>query len=235
MKANQKNRSPQSQKDLTLDLFSTPIDTPAETDAASRGDGAQPEAQREAQPEAEGHQAVPEFSTELPALEDIVVHRTEPFRVPGLKGLVLPCPVFSLKLVREKDHLTKMVQSAADAARLCSELLDGYDREVFLVIALSTANRIIGAHVAHIGTVDASIASPREVFKFCLLVNARSVICAHNHPSGNLEPSSADVSVSKQLKSAGDIMGVRLLDSLVIGHPNGKVPTYTSLAERGLI
>jgi DNA repair protein RadC len=150
---------------------------------------------------------------------------------PAAPKLRLPVPVFSLRLVRERDHLTDAVTDPSDAARLCAELLDGYDREVFLVVALSTANRVIGAHVAHIGTVDASIASPREVFKFSLLVNARSVICAHNHPSGNLEPSSADIQVSKQLQTAGEALGVRLLDSLVIGF-GGR---YTSLSERGLI
>ncbi|MEP0548279.1 MAG: JAB domain-containing protein [Rhodothermales bacterium] len=124
-----------------------------------------------------------------------------------------------------------MVQSPADAARLCSEMLDGLDREVFLVVALSTSNRVIGAHAAHQGTVDASIASPREAMKFCLLCNARSFLIAHNHPSGNLEPSKADVAVSKQMKAAGDVVGVRLLDSLVCGF-DGR---YTSLAERGLI
>ena len=219
MKANTKN-----QKNHTLDLFTTPIETSAIPDEAARGDGAQSDLHTE-QPDAKV------TATSVPALEDIVVHRTEPFRVPGLENLVLPIPVFRLKLVRERDHLTRQVHSPADAARVCSELLDGLDREVFLVLALSTANRIIGAHVAHVGTVDASVASPREVFKFALLVNARSVICAHNHPSGNLEPSKADVQVSKQLQLAGEALSIRLLDSLIVGF-DGK---HTSLAERGLI
>lgn len=149
----------------------------------------------------------------------------------GAERPSLPVPVFSLRLVRERDHMTRAVHDPADAARICAELLDGFDREVFLVVALSTANRVIGAHVAHLGTVDASIASPREVFKFALLVNARSVIAAHNHPSGNLEPSAADVQVSKQLKAAGETLGIRLLDSLVVGFDG----QYTSLVERGLI
>ncbi len=173
---------------------------------------------------------LPDDEAALPALADIVVHRTEPFKVPGLKSLVLPLPVFSLRLVRERDHLTRQVHDPSDAARLCAELLEGADREIFLVLALSTANRFIGAHVAHVGTVDASIASPREVFKFALLCNARSVIVAHNHPSGNLEPSNADVQVSEGLKAAGEAIGVRLLDSLIISFDG-----YTSLTERGLI
>ncbi len=143
----------------------------------------------------------------------------------------LPVPVFSLRLVRERDHMTDLVRTPADAARVCCEMLDGFDREVFLVVALSTANRVIGAHAAHVGTLDASVASPREVFKFALLVNARSVLCCHNHPSGSLEPSSADVMVSKKLKAAGDALDIAVLDSLVVGFGGA----YTSLVERGLI
>src|SRR5690606_33818334 len=118
----------------------------------------------------------------------------------------LSVPVFSLRLVRERSHETALVRTPADAARVCCELLRGYDREVFLVLALSTASRVIGAHVCHIGTIDASIASPREVFKFALLCNARSVLLAHNHPSGNLEPSSQDVAVSLKLRKAGEAL-----------------------------
>jgi len=139
--------------------------------------------------------------------------------------------VFTLRLVRERSHETAQVRTPADVARLATELVADLDREAFYVIALSTANRVIGAHCAHLGTVDASVASPRECFKFALLVNARSVVCLHNHPSGNLEPSRADVQVSKQLKSAGEALGIPLVDSLVVGF-DGR---YTSLVERGLL
>ena len=143
----------------------------------------------------------------------------------------LPIPVFSLRLCKDRDHWTDLVRTPADAARVCCELLEGFDRELFLVLALSTASRVIGAHVAHVGTLDASIASPREVFKFALLANARSVLLAHNHPSGNLEPSRADVAVSVKLKTAGEALDVPVVDSLVVGF-NGQ---YTSLTERGLL
>lgn len=211
--------------DRTLDLFSN-----APPDAPHGGDGQGDEPRFPEPP------PLPEPpQPELPALADVDLSVPRPFRVPGLKGEVLGVPVFSLRLVRERDHHTKMVSTPADVARLCSEMLSESDREVFLVIALSTSNRVVGAHVAHVGTVDASIASPRECFKFALLCNARSIVVAHNHPSGNLEPSSADVQVSKQLKEAGEVLGIRLLDSLVIGHPEAKQPRYTSLAERGLL
>ena len=143
----------------------------------------------------------------------------------------LPVPVFGVRLVRERDHLTERVTTPADAARVASELLDGRDREAFLVLALSTAGRLIGAHVAHVGTLDASVASPRDVFKFALLVNARQIVLAHNHPSGNVEPSRADVAVTKQMKAAGEALAVPVVDSLIIGFDG----EHVSLAERGLL
>lgn len=154
---------------------------------------------------------------------------------PGYPTIILPpklrVPVFGIRLIRERDHLTEQVLTPADVARVACELLEGQDREVFLVIGLSTSNRIIGAHVAHVGTLDASVASPREIYKFALLTNARSVICVHNHPSGNLEPSRADIQVSKQIQAAGKALDIPLMDSLIVGYDG----QYTSLAERGLL
>lgn len=143
----------------------------------------------------------------------------------------LEVPVFTLRLVRERSHETAQVRTPADVARLATELVADLDREAFYVIALSTANRVVGAHCAHLGTVDASVASPREVYKFALLVNARSVVCLHNHPSGNTEPSRADIQISKQIRAAGEALGIPLVDSLVVGF-DGR---YTSLVERGLL
>lgn len=143
----------------------------------------------------------------------------------------LAVPVFRVQLVRERSHMTEQVRTPADAARLACELLQDFDREAFLVLALSTASRVVGAHVAHLGSLDASIACGREVFRFAILCNAKSIIVSHNHPSGNLEPSRDDIQVSKQLKAAGEALSIPLLDSLVIGF-DGR---FTSLAERGLL
>ncbi|MEL7170024.1 MAG: JAB domain-containing protein [Bacteroidota bacterium] len=140
-------------------------------------------------------------------------------------------PVFRLRLVKERNHLTEIVSTPAGAARLCAELLDGSDRERFLVVALSTSGRVIGVHEAHVGTLDSCTASPREVFKFALLTNARSVILCHNHPSGSLEPSRADVQVTKQMVEGGKALGIGVSDHLILGF-DGR---YTSLAQRGLL
>ena len=66
------------------------------------------------------------------------------------------------------------------------------------------------------GTVNFSLVHPREIFRDAIIDNAHSIICVHNHPSGNLDPSSADLGVTKQLKEAGDIIGINLLDHIIV-------------------
>jgi DNA repair protein RadC len=140
-------------------------------------------------------------------------------------------PVFSVRLVRERAISAEGYATPADAARLFSRYLDGCDREHFAIAMLTAQNTLIGIHTAHVGALTACIVSPRDVFKVALLANAASVIVAHNHPSGSLEPSSADVHLSRLLRDAGKMMDLPVLDSLVIGFDGA----YTSLAERGLL
>ena len=103
-------------------------------------------------------------------------------------------------------------------------------KEVFKVVFLNTANVITGDYTASEGGLAASIVEPRAVFSKAILENAAAIICLHNHPSGNPEPSREDVRVTRQLVEAGRLMGVPLHDHLIIAGEG-----YTSLAERGLM
>ena len=80
------------------------------------------------------------------------------------------------------------------------------------------------------GGLAASIVEPRQVFKTAILANAAAIICAHNHPSMNPEPSKEDIRITRQLVEAGQLMGIPVHDHLIIAGA-----TYTSLAERGLM
>ena len=95
---------------------------------------------------------------------------------------------------------------------------------------LDTANTIIGLSQISVGGLAASIVEPRQVFKVAILANAAAIICVHNHPSGNVEPSREDIRITRQLVEAGKLMGIPVHDHLIIGHN-----TFTSMAERGLI
>ncbi|RUS50031.1 DNA repair protein RadC, partial [Kurthia sp. 3B1D] len=102
------------------------------------------------------------------------------------------------------------------------------DREIFLVACLSTKNQIQSLHRCHIGSLNASIVTPREVFKTAFLQNAASIIVGHNHPSGNCTPSPEDIDVTERLKEAGELLGVELLDHLIVCENN-----FLSLKEKG--
>lgn len=103
-------------------------------------------------------------------------------------------------------------------------------KEMFLTLHLDGKNRIVCIDLVSIGSLNQSIVHPREVFKTALLSNAAAIICLHQHPSGDPAPSSEDISITRRLKEAGDIVGIRLLDHIIIGESN-----YTSFVESGLM
>ncbi|NNF59538.1 MAG: DNA repair protein RadC [Rhodothermaceae bacterium] len=122
------------------------------------------------------------------------------------------------------------VRSPADVAAVYGPKLRNLKREVFVVVHLNTANVILGDHTISEGGLAASIVEPRAVFQKAILENAAAILCLHNHPSGNPEPSREDVQITKQLVEAGKLMGVPVHDHLIIAGRG-----YTSLAERGLM
>ena len=98
-----------------------------------------------------------------------------------------------------------------------------------MMMTLNTKNKTIGLNMVSVGSLNSSIVHPREVFKLAILQNARSIIVAHNHPSGDTNPSKEDIESTKRLVEAGKILGIDVLDPLVIGDD------YTSLATEGYI
>lgn len=101
-------------------------------------------------------------------------------------------------------------------------------QECFMVIALNAKNRVIEKHLVSLGTVSSALVHPREVFRALIQSGASATILAHNHPSGDPTPSSEDIKITRQLISAGEIMGIKILDHVVIGK------TAISLRESGL-
>lgn len=91
------------------------------------------------------------------------------------------------------------------------------DRERFVALHLDASHRPISAEVISVGVLNSAPVHPREVFKAAILANACAIVVAHNHPSGDLSPSVADRDVHTKLKDAGEILGIRLLDFLIVG------------------
>lgn len=106
----------------------------------------------------------------------------------------------------------------------------GADRERCVVLLLDTKHRLLEAVTVSIGSIDHTFMSPREVFRDALLGNAAAVVLAHNHPSGDPEPSRDDERVTARLVRAGRLVGIEVLDHLVVAGPD-----WVSLARRGLV
>jgi len=108
-------------------------------------------------------------------------------------------------------------RTSADVARALRPLFEGTDREMFAVVFLDAKHRPIGVNVVSIGSLTATVVHPREVFKPAIAGNSAAIILAHGHPSGCAEPSSEDREITKRLRDAGEILGIRVLDHVILG------------------
>lgn len=104
------------------------------------------------------------------------------------------------------------------------------DREVFTAVSFDTKNYPIQTHLISVGTLNFTVVHPREVFRPAIRVNANSIIVLHNHPSGDPEPSKADIQVTKRLQNVGQVIGIPVRDHIIIGKSS-----YVSLMERMLL
>jgi DNA repair protein RadC len=109
-------------------------------------------------------------------------------------------------------------------------LFDGLTKERFVVFILNSKNAVQAVEFVSEGTLNSSVVHPREVFRAAILGIGASIIVAHNHPSGNLEPSREDMEITRQLCESGRIIGIPVHDHLIFTD-NG----YTSFAEKGLL
>ncbi|MBI1853737.1 MAG: DNA repair protein RadC [Planctomycetes bacterium] len=122
------------------------------------------------------------------------------------------------------------LRSSADIYRHFAARLRDRKREEFLVVLLDGKNRVMREARISLGSLNASIVHPREVFHLAVRESAGAVVLVHNHPSGDPTPSAEDIEVTQRLARAGDILGIRVLDHVVVGEGS-----YTSFMERGLL
>lgn len=119
----------------------------------------------------------------------------------------------------------RTIRSSRDCAAVLTALLQDEPCEVFGILCLTTRRRVIAYHEVSRGSLDTTIVHPREVFKAALLANASAIILCHNHPSGDPLPSADDRGITQRLRTAGDILGIDVLDHLVIG--DGRYVSFT--------
>jgi DNA repair protein RadC len=143
---------------------------------------------------------------------------------------------YTAKLVKENGGLydlqDKTIAMPYDAHKLIQVVLDLHNSTVekFGILTLDTKNNVIGVHVISIGSLNASIVHPREVFQQAILNNANSILLFHNHPSGDTRPSQEDIEVTNRLVQAGELLGIRVIDHVIVAEKQ-----YTSLKEIGVL
>ena len=143
-------------------------------------------------------------------------------------------PIYRVTLVRETSLTAPAprLRSAEQAAALLRQYLGAVDREHFVVILLDRKNTPIGINTVSIGSLTASVVHMRETFKAAILANAAAILCGHNHPSGDPEPSREDRALTQRLVDAGKLLGIPLVDHVVIG--DGTTASF-SFADQGLL
>ena len=141
---------------------------------------------------------------------------------------------FNLSLPTVRETNGAKCTAPEDVAKALEQLSPAA-QECFITITLDTKNRIIDQHIITIGTLNASLAHPREVFRPAIMDAAASVILAHNHPSGDPTPSAEDVRITRQLVEAGRLIEIQVLDHVILGRKRGDRPDYVSLRETGMV
>lgn len=141
--------------------------------------------------------------------------------------------MYEIRLVRERRQgygSLRTLRTPQDIFNAFHERFATLDREEFLAVILDGRNRIIGFNVISVGTLTSSLVHPREVFKPAILASAAALVLVHNHPSGDPEPSAEDRALTRRLVEAGEMLGIRILDHVVIGDDR-----FRSFSEEGLM
>jgi DNA repair protein RadC len=138
----------------------------------------------------------------------------------GVKGMALAKStqfMAAFELWKRQFEVTErpIIDTPEKAVEQLADIRDK-KQEYFVCLTLDGANRLITKRIITIGTLTSSLVHPREVFAEAISDRAASIIVAHNHPSGNLEPSQADREVTERLRDAGDLLGVKLIDHIVV-------------------
>ena len=149
-------------------------------------------------------------------------------------GIVKACQIkaaIELGLrIKQKDTIDVKISSPQDIADLLMEEMQYLKQECFKIILLDTKNKVIKVEGISVGILNASLVHPREVFIKAIRQHSAAIVLAHNHPSGDPEPSAEDKNITKRLCDAGELLGISVLDHIIIGRG-----TYLSFKQEKLI
>ena len=153
----------------------------------------------------------------------LLAHATgaELLRVPGARledaRRLQACFELGRRMVYGRPLRRRTVTGPEDVARLLMPALRDLDREHFVAVLLTTKNQVIDVVTVSVGSLSASLVHPREVLKPAVQASAAAVVVAHNHPTGDPEPSREDIAFTRRLQRSCEILGIRLLDHVIVG------------------
>jgi DNA repair protein RadC len=124
--------------------------------------------------------------------------------------------IYNSDEISESKNKNKLIISPRDVFKLVKSKILHYAKEHFVVLSFDSRNRFLGMDTISVGTLNANLVHPRETFESAIRRHAAQVVLAHNHPSGELEPSEDDLEITKRLVEAGKILGIELLDHIII-------------------
>lgn len=141
-------------------------------------------------------------------------------------------PVYERQVIREgaPSYLTSTRFNSPSQVHEVFSDLENETKEHFIALHLDGKNRVICFDRISVGSLNQSIVHPREVFKGAMLSSAAALILIHNHPTGDTTPSREDLEITKRLVAAGELVGIRVLDHIIIG-----ASSYLSFVEKGLM
>ena len=138
----------------------------------------------------------------------------------------------AVRLVEEPPLLSnEQLNNAGKVVQVLGEEIKQYDREVIGIINMHTDSKPINMTIASIGELNSALANPRELLKASILSNAAGIVMLHNHPSGNLVPSTKDILITDKLKMVCDLIDVELLDHIIVGRGR----EYFSFQEKNIL
>lgn len=153
---------------------------------------------------------------------------------PGATAVFYEVAEVGLHYVRAdlSNFIRPKISSSSDAERILRPFFESamHHRELFYMLCLSNSNEVLAAYRVSEGGLTGTVADVRLIYQTALLCNATALIICHNHPSGNTSPSQADISLTRKVKQAGEILDIRLLDHLIL-----TATAYKSFGDEGLL
>jgi len=174
----------------------------------------------------------------LKSVEDLYGFRhvtlQELMKIPGIGRVkaieMLAAVEFGKRISRSSQVKEGTVVSSSWVGNYLTEDMSGLTQEKVTALYLNTKNDIIKKETIFVGSLNSSVAHPREIFKSAVRYSAARIILAHNHPSGNTDPSEADFAFTRRVVDAGEMMGIEVVDHIIVGDGD-----YLSLREQGLM